>query len=259
MDETLSLEKMDIATVLKRFAPISLDDMNGVSLMNRIDTKFIAPAGLLPVILEQMSTHYKILEIETNRLFQYKTEYYDTKDFGMYEAHQNGKLNRFKVRKREYVASGQHFLEVKFKNNKRRTIKKRIEKEEANSINKMEMSFIEENSPYKTDELELKLSNQFNRVTLVGETERLTIDFKLSFFDNTGNNVNYPEAVIIELKQEHFSASSFGMQILRKHKIQPESCSKYCLGAASLNSHIKSNRLKKKFGMIQKFKSSNKQ
>jgi hypothetical protein len=173
----------------------------------------------------------------------------------MYEAHQNGKLNRFKIRKREYVASGKKFLEVKYKNNKHRTIKKRIERLNHHSPNN-ESTFIEENSPYKKEDLELKLSNQFQRITLVGNDERLTIDFNLSFTNGSDKDANFPDAAIVEFKQSKFNINSVGMQILKKNNIRPESCSKYCLGAASLHSEIKSNRLKQKFGMLEKFKSN---
>lgn len=38
-----------------------------------------------------------------------------------YHDHHNGKLNRFKIRQREYMDTKTSFLEVKFKNNQRRT------------------------------------------------------------------------------------------------------------------------------------------
>ena len=40
--------------------------------------------------------------------------------------HQNKKLNRYKIRQREYLISDISFFEIKFKSNKGRTIKKRI-------------------------------------------------------------------------------------------------------------------------------------
>lgn len=253
MDNNIQHISHLLKEALFKYKAISLDEMNHVSLMNRVDTKFILPTNLLLNVITELEPDYQILEIESERLFPYKTKYYDTKDFDMYEAHQNGKLNRFKVRKREYVASKKHFLEVKFKNNKRRTIKKRIERIESPNQNSFESTFVEQNSPFKMDELELKLSNYFNRITLVGNSERLTIDFNLGFKGTDGQEVLYPEAVIIEFKQEKFNITSKGMQVLKKYRIRPESCSKYCLGAASLHRHIKSNRLKQKFGMISKF------
>ncbi|MCU4166250.1 polyphosphate polymerase domain-containing protein [Carboxylicivirga caseinilyticus] len=243
----------EIGNVLQNFSPISLDEMNHVSLMNRMDTKFIVPVSILPTLLRDIGKDYKVLDINNDRVFLYKTEYFDTQNFSMYEAHHNGKLNRFKIRKREYVASGKLFLEVKYKNNKRRTIKKRIEKEN-HEFSTNESHFIEENSPYKMEDLELKLSNEFYRITLVGSDERLTIDFDLSFTHGDDKDADFPEAAIIEFKQSRFNINSAGMQVLKKHGIRPESCSKYCIGAASIHSNIKANRLKQKFELLEKFK-----
>ena len=44
----------------------------------------------------------------------------------LYHDHHNGKLNRYKVRRRRYIDTDTEFLEVKLKNNKKRTIKSRI-------------------------------------------------------------------------------------------------------------------------------------
>ena len=52
----------------------------------------------------------------------------------MYLAHQNGRVIREKIRVRTYVSSGLTFLEVKNKNNKGRTDKKRIRVQGVNSL-----------------------------------------------------------------------------------------------------------------------------
>lgn len=58
--------------------PISLAEMAGVKLMNRIDTKFVAPACLLPEILRLAQQDYYVQEIDGQRLTAYDTLYYDT-------------------------------------------------------------------------------------------------------------------------------------------------------------------------------------
>lgn len=252
VSNTRELEQIKIQ--LNAFKAISLNDLSNVSLMNRVDTKFVGPASLIPQVLNALNDDYKVLEIDSDRYFQYKTQYYDTAEYGMYEAHQNGKLNRYKVRKREYVSSGQLFLEVKFKNNKRRTIKKRVERKENNALTSSELEFLNENTPFNSNALEHKLSNAFNRITLAGQMERVTIDFGLSFSDNDGFSKDFHDIVIFELKQAKYSPTSKAMIALKKFKIKQQSFSKYCLGAASLNTHIKSNRMKQKFEMIDKIK-----
>ena len=49
-------------------------------------------------------------------------------DFDLYHRHHIGRSNRFKVRSRRYVESDLCFFEVKYRNNKGRTIKNRIRK-----------------------------------------------------------------------------------------------------------------------------------
>jgi len=240
--------------LLESYQLISLEEMQHVALMDRVDTKFVGASKLLPCILAELESNYRVLEIEGDRVFSYNTEYYDTKAYGMYEAHQNGKLNRYKVRKREYVSSGLRFLEVKFKNNKRRTIKKRVERQQNEMLTAAELTFLDENTPFNGHELEHKLSNSFYRITLVGTEERVTIDFGLSFTDANGFSMAFNDIVVVELKQLKFCATTRAMNVLRKYKIKSQSFSKYCLGAASLNKQIKANRMKQKFELIEKIR-----
>ena len=109
--------------------PISLAEMAGVKLMNRIDTKFVANARLLPEILRLAQQDYYVQEIDGQRLTAYDTLYYDTLDLQMYLRHHDRQLRRQKIRVRTYVDSQLTFLEVKNKSNKGRTKKKRIEVE----------------------------------------------------------------------------------------------------------------------------------
>ena len=107
--------------------PISLEEMDKVSLMNRVDQKFILSFTDLCQIIPQLEAEYRILTICDQNVFTYKTDYYDTPGLNMFTDHHNGKLNRFKIRHREYVESNLEFLEIKFKNNKGKTLKKRVE------------------------------------------------------------------------------------------------------------------------------------
>ena len=108
------------------FEPISLSEMDSVKLMNRSDTKFVFSNQTLLQTLPKLQGYYRVLEIENIRLSSYQSLYYDTEDFQFYHQHHNGKTNRNKVRYREYIDSGISFLEIKHKNNKGKTIKKRI-------------------------------------------------------------------------------------------------------------------------------------
>ena len=104
-------------TVIDSFSTITLDEMKSVRLMNRVDTKFVTTIPRLYDLLEMAQSEYLMQEIGGVRSSAYTTLYYDTPKLEMYIMHHNGCLGRQKVRVREYVDSGQMFLEVKNKNN----------------------------------------------------------------------------------------------------------------------------------------------
>ena len=112
--------------ILAPFAPISLEQMSSVKLMNRIDTKFVTTMPQLVRLLKMAQGEYYVQEIKGERNMLYDTTYFDTRDFGMYNEHQHKHTNRQKIRFRTYVSSDLQFMEVKTKNNHGRTKKKRI-------------------------------------------------------------------------------------------------------------------------------------
>ena len=222
--------------------------MDKVRLMDRIDTKFIFSSELLPGILEEASANYKILEEKAGSVFTYSNLYFDTPEFDMYTVHHNRQLNRYKVRFREYVDSGVVFLEVKFKNNKRRTIKTRIRRpafEEA-LIGKSS-DFINQLVPYEAKDLIPRIRTKFNRLTLVHKTvkERITIDTGLRF---TGKNKEYklPFLAIAEVKHSRSSSRSDFIDLLLDQRIFPQGLSKYLLGVVLTYPGIKYNCYKPK-------------
>ena len=136
--------------------------MDNVKLFDRVDTKFICGISILPEILDDISKDYYILDIDGIKRMTYKTNYFDTAGFKMYNEHQNGKLNRFKIREREYMDSSIKFLEVKFRNNKGRTIKSRILRSESKDpFTNNEIIFLHNNSPFSPAELEPKICNGY--------------------------------------------------------------------------------------------------
>ena len=246
-----------ITATLSKFTPISLAEMDSVKLMNRIDTKYVVSANRLADLLDEAKDNYRILEIDKQRELLYRTTYFDTEDCKMYTAHQNGKLNRFKIRTREYVVSNIHFLEVKFKNNKGRTLKERVKRVEgALTFKDDESDFLEEAAPFSVDDLTPKLWNKFTRLTLVHNTaqERITVDFNLSFKNEKGKEIELPKLSIIEVKQDKYTADSDFLQILKRNQIYEMRLSKYCVGSAFLNPELKYNRFKEKLMTIDKLK-----
>jgi len=253
---TLFIKPDNLQEVCSGFNPISLEEMDKVKLLDRFDRKFVLPLNLLPGILHLASKFYSILLINEHRIFAYRTQYYDTPDSRMYLDHHNRKLNRYKVRKREYVTTGEVFFEIKFKSNKGRTRKKRISIDRADlKIRKREKKFLKKNTPYLRKDLEPKLLNLFTRVTLVSKSipERVTIDMNLKYLNN-GSDVSLPSLAIIEIKQGRSSGISKLERILRDQNITPYNISKYCIGSILLNKDLKYNRFKNKLLTLNKLK-----
>lgn len=235
----------EVGSVLDTYKPISLSEMDTVKLMSRTDTKFIFNSAMMSQVLELAKASYKVLEIKDARQFQYVTTYFDTPDMFMYNQHHNGKLNRYKVRQRRYDATGDEFFEIKFKNNKGRTIKSRIENNDNNKLNAATDKFLKKKTPFECCQLQKTILNQFTRITLVNNnmTERATLDYNL-YFSDFHKEHQVPQLGIVEIKQDSNSGSSPLIAIMRELKIQPEGLSKYCLGVASLYHDVKINTFK---------------
>lgn len=241
--------------------PITLDEMKDVKLMNRVDTKFLVTSNELIAILKGIHDHYYAQEVEGNRLSPYSTVYYDTPDLKMYTIHHDRHLVRDKVRVRTYVDSHLTFCEVKHKNNKGRTKKKRIEVKPGTDVTKdpEAVSFLTEKQPYPVENLSPHLETAFDRFTLVNfeKTERLTIDCNLHFGNFvSGTTASMDPLVIMELKQDG-RARSLLKEVLFDLRIKPYKISKYCIGTALTRPEVKQNRFKKKIRRINKLKSLN--
>ena len=175
---------MIIKDIISGFEPISLSEMEAVKLMNRIDTKYAVPMSVLPAILQAAQADYFIQEIDGQRIATYDTMYYDTASMDMYIRHHDRQLVREKIRVRQYVDSNLTFLEIKRKNNKGRTKKKRIVvpgfdiQADTRSVLKHKRredepvtveQFIDTKSRYHWDSISPHLWTKFHRITLVNK------------------------------------------------------------------------------------------
>lgn len=240
--------------LLKTFAPISLEQMSSVKLMNRTDTKFVTTQQRLQQLLTMALKDYYIQEIDGQRNLEYDTTYFDTRDFDMYSEHQHGHANRQKIRFRTYCISGLKFMEVKTKNNHGRTKKKRMEVSDMDVHEAVKRNFLSQYLNYSVDTLQPVLNNHFSRITLVNKakTERLTIDSRLSFCNLVnGTQKDMGNLVIIELKRDGRVSSPI-LEMLRQLHIHPHGFSKYCMGSALTNPQLPCNRFKRKLIEINK-------
>jgi len=240
--------------LLNDFETISLDELDKVRLLDRQDTKFVFNQAQLPWILERIKPFYRILEINDSSVFRYDNTYFDTDGLLFYKQHHNENRNRFKVRFRKYSSSSKFFFEIKIKNNKNRTIKKRLPLDEINKcLGEQEKKMVSEIIGLSANQLNPILDIQFSRITLADKNfnERLTIDTNLSALNGTTSRI-FDQLVISEIKQKKYNSKSDFIQILRNFKIPEMRFSKYCMGMMKVHKEIKHNRFKPKLLQINK-------
>lgn len=236
--------------------PITLEEMSGIRLMNRLDTKYVANKEQLVKLLGLVQDKYYVQETLENRIIPYRTTYFDTQDHVMYMMHHNKRAGRCKVRVRTYIASDLTFLEVKNKNNHGRTKKKRIEVPSLDTFRDTEGAdeLVLRKTNLKLDTLNPVVQNHFDRVTLVNreKTERLTIDFNISFNNfETGVDHGTDQLVVIELKRDGNVYSPI-INLLRDIHVPVSGFSKCCIGMALTDTSLKRNNFKPRLRNIEK-------
>ena len=227
--------------------------MDSVKLMDRTDTKFLFRIGQLPSILEEIKSDYRILDVNGLRASKYETLYFDTENHDLYLRHQCGKMNRYKVRQRKYVESNLHFFEVKFKNNRGRTVKERVKRKEFEfTVRGKAEKLLREISPLEPENLKPVLWVNYTRITLVNKfsKERLTLDINLEYKKGDDRKL-LDKLVIAEVKQEKASPSRF-IRVVRSKGIREGGISKYCFGIIFMNENIRKNNFKPKLIKLNK-------
>ncbi len=237
---------------LSTFKSIGLKELDQVALLDRMDTKYVFTVEQLPDFLDQLKDKYFILEINDSRMFQYESLYFDTDSFALYNQHLCGQMNRYKVRFRKYVESDLSFFEIKFKNNKGRTVKSRVRQYGDNTIQGDALQLLNEKSSLSSTDLKAIMWVNYIRVTLVSIDfkERLTLDLDLTFKNNTTEK-NISDLVIAEVKQSKAGRSEF-IRVMKRAHIRTGAISKYCYGVMSLFNTVKINNFKEQLIHLNK-------
>lgn len=272
-DACISLTEIRYAVneILTTYEPITLAEMKCIRLMNRTDTKFVTTMAQLEKLLNMAGDEYYAQDVHGKRVAPYYTVYYDTAECDMYNVHHTGRANRQKLRIRSYVDSGHNFLEIKTKNNHKRTKKRRVLVEGFDPQHPRYELIFDADRPggeavctefmgqylgYNPQTLREQLENRFDRITLVNKqkTERLTIDTNLRFHNLvTGRDTSFDGIVIIELKRDGLAYSPI-LEMLRQLRIKPLGFSKYCMGSALTNDSLRVNRFLPRLSMLDKLR-----
>jgi hypothetical protein len=239
-----------IAQSLSAYAPVGLEALNAkAAMLERLDHKYIIPAARLAPAFDTFRDLFDVLEIDGKRAFTYATRYFDDPDQRGYYDHHQGRRKRCKVRVRSYLDAGFSYLEVKLKDLRDVTIKKRLKVPEGlESLDEACLAFID--SCYRKQygeefarPLQIQLGMQYQRITLVAKEggERMTVDTGLRFWSPRGLCDVPPDLFIIETKSAR--GNGIADRILRTHHLHPtKRCSKYCVAMAALGEVAKANQ-----------------
>jgi len=243
MANTQSVDE-NISQVLNSFESVSLQELAKVSLLNRVDTKFMLHRRYLPELLLKIEPHYQALSIGNKRIFNYETQYFDTSTFQLYQDHHNGKANRLKVRYRRYVDSGLMFFEAKYRVKDARTNKVRWPITAwSDKLDEKQLAALHEVNDL-ANKLEAVMWNDFQRITLAdySDKERVTIDTSITF-RNRNNHLSVADLAVVEVKSEKISALSEIVKQLRLEHLDATPFSKYSIGIAMMEK-VKYNAFK---------------
>lgn len=231
--------------VLLRFDPITLEEMDNVKLQDRVDTKYVLSAAMLPQLLKELLPNYRLLHVHGRPGTDYRSLYFDTPDLRHFLDHHNGRTHRCKVRFREYLGSDLAFLEVKRKTGGGRTDKARMRVPGIPSELSPELNAFVAKASGREEALVPTLWNHFTRYTLVNRhsPERLTLDVDLRFSTPSDQKALGP-IVVAELKQGRADRNSPFVQAMRRYHIRPAGMSKYCIGMLMVGRTTKYNAFK---------------
>jgi hypothetical protein len=240
----------EIKSVLDRFLPITLEQLNAkAAMLERLDNKYIIPAERLRPALEVLAEYFDVLEINGKRAFVYATRYYDDAEQRSYYDHHQGRRKRCKVRVRDYVDAGFSYLEVKLKDKRQITVKKRLKlAAEESGLDETGIQFVDTchrdlyHVPFERP-LHPAIDMRYERITLVAREggERMTIDTELRFQASEAVRIVRPDMFIVETKSAR--GNGIADKILRGLHLHPtKRCSKYCIGMAATGQVTRRNR-----------------
>jgi VTC domain len=237
--------------LVQPFAPINLAALNGkAAMLERLDNKYVVRAEVLQQALAHLAEHFDVLEIDGRRLFTYETCYFDDAARRSFHDHQQGRRQRMKVRMRRYLDAGLCFVEVKLKDKRGITVKKRLACADAdygalddNAMAHVQRCYEQQYGRAFDGQLEPVIEMRYSRITLVAKQggERMTIDTRLHFMQGERRHAADDDLFIVETK----SANGRGLAdaiLKRWHQHPTNGCSKYCVGMSVLGAVTQFNR-----------------
>jgi len=237
-----------VGAVTRHYESITLKELEEAKagLLTRVESKHLLTLDQCIALLDSLGNSYRVLDVNNCRISRYDTLYYDTNSFFSFIQHHNGKGNRYKLRVRKYLSTGDVYLEVKKKNNKGATEKSRIKTSwPFDGFLPEQEAFLNSAFPYDFHNFFPVLRTVYDRLTLVSRVspERITFDINISF-STVHCTKSFPELVIAEVKYEKGVRDSPALLALHSMGLRKRGFSKYCIGVSLLYSWLKHNRFK---------------
>ena len=230
---------------LDHLQSVALAELNSeAALLTRKDRKYLVPLALARRLIEENDV--RVLEIDGRRTFRYESVYFDTPDRVSYLAAAHKRRRRFKVRTRSYLDSGICSLEVKTREHRGLTEKRRLpyDVERRASLTSEALRFIDgfEQIAPLSRQLEPVLVTRYERTTLLtGDSRsRITIDTNLEIEAADGSSITLPEMAVVETKTPG-RPCAVDHYLWEQHQ-RPTRISKYCTGLAALTPGLPANK-----------------
>jgi hypothetical protein len=225
---------------------IDLSTMDRLArLHTRKDRKYVVGVQSLRRVLARVRPGLMLLEIDGRRWFGYHSLYFDTPDLDAYRLAATHRPNRFKVRTRTYLDAGKRVLEVKTKDQRGRTVKRRHDlADDDPPLDPGNRRWLAEQRSVGAfvNSLEPRLLSRYQRATLVlpDDRSRATIDADWTAAETDGCQVSLGQKLIIETKTS--GQPSLLDRELWAEGHRPIKVSKYATALAALHPELPSNR-----------------
>ncbi|MGW0839693.1 VTC domain-containing protein [Streptomyces sp. NPDC002787] len=238
-----------VAPVVGALRPIGLDELvHRAELLTRLDRKYMLPLTDLPLVVGGLEEDVQVLEVDGERRFAYRSVYFDTPDLDGYLGAARRRRRRFKLRIRTYMASGQHYLEVKTRGPRGTTVKQRVPYDgEPGRLEPEARAYADDVlGAAGIDSYDFRLvptlTTLYRRTTLFlpDSGSRVTVDTDLTWVLPDGTELRTPERTIVETKAGR--AGSGADRLLWSLGHRPCPVSKYGTGLAALRPDLPAHR-----------------
>ncbi|GAA2405326.1 VTC domain-containing protein [Streptomyces glaucosporus] len=234
-----------LGAVPEGLPPIGLEELvASASLQTRVDRKYVLPVDTVSTVLEGLPPGTRILEIDGDRGFAYRSLYFDTPDLLSYRLAAHRRRRRFKIRTRIYEQSAECWLEVKVCGSRGSTVKQRLPYEPDDHATlapgrPFVDSVLAEHGIPGSHRFTFApvLTTRYRRTTLyLPDTgSRVTIDTELVWQDGE-RELGLPTTAVVETKTG--STASSVDRLLWRSGHRPSRISKYATGLAALRPHL---------------------